>query len=467
MKACSIGPGSGGAGQLSSGRACSTLDGGRSVRPFLLAVWFLALADLSLAKADVTIVPPFTGTQSETFEEFGRRFFSNDEQIPIFGGTAVLSGTRLETATYHQFLMCVAYANPVDGEFFLGGDQYGTIMTISFSPPVSTIGAYWANRPDIGGCAGSDTRFVFLDAAGNPIGGDMYPAGPTSAWKWHGWAFTTPVKTITATGDFLLTDAMQATVTLANSLSNISTRSFIQTGDNVLIGGFIVTGSHPKTVLIRGMGPSLGGVGVGQPLGDPMLELHSSSALVASNDNWKDTQRTAIENTGIPPGNDLESAIIAELSPGPYTAILTGKNGGTGVGLVEAYDINPTPDSKLTNISTRSFVQTGNDVMIGGFILPNITKVLVRALGPSLASADVSNALANPFLELHSQDGSTIASNYDWKETQRSEIEATGIPPTNDRESAILRALPPGNYTAIVRGVNDTIGVGLIEVYGL
>ncbi|MFZ1217872.1 MAG: hypothetical protein WAO00_01195 [Chthoniobacterales bacterium] len=426
------------------------------------------MAILSSAKAEVTLVPPFTGTQSETFEEFGRRFFGDDEQIPIFGDTAVLSGTRLETATYNQFLMCVAYANPVDGQFFLGGDQFGTIMTVSFSQPVSAVGAYWANMPDFSGCSGGrDTSFVFLDAAGNLIGEDTYPAGPTSTWRWHGWAFTKPVKTLIATGDFLLTDKMQATVTLANSLSNISTRSSVQTGDNILIGGFIVTGSQPKTVLIRGIGPSLGGAGVGQPLADPTLELHSSSALVASNDNWKDTQRTAIENTGIPPGNDLESAIIAQLDPGPYTAILAGRNAGTGVGLVEAYDLNPAPDSKLTNISTRSFVQTGNDVMIGGFILVNTTKVLVRGLGPSLASANVPNSLANPFLELHSQNGSVIASNDDWKETQQGEIDATGIPPTNDRESAVLRALPPGNYTAIVRGVNDTVGVGLIEVYGL
>lgn len=254
---------------------------------------------------------------------------------------------------------------------------------------------------------------------------------------------------------------MQAAVAIPNSLSNISTRGLVQTGDNVLIGGFIVTGTKPKKVIIRGIGSSLGGANIASPLADPTLELHSGSTIMASNDNWQDTQSAAIRATGIPPENDLESAIIATLDPGPYTAVLAGKNAGTGVGLVEVYDLNPAADSNLGNISTRGFVKAGDDVLIGGFILRNAAKVLVRALGPSLAGDGVSNSLADPLLELHAQDGSLIASNDNWK----AEIEATGIPPTQDKESAISQTLPPGNYTAIVRGLNDTTGNALVEVY--
>jgi hypothetical protein len=218
----------------------------------------LAVVTLSMAKADVTPVPPFTGTSTETFEEFGRQFFSNGQQIPIFGGIAALSGTELETATSGQFLMCVYYASPVDGRFFLGGDQYSASMTFSFSQPVWAFGAYWANFPNYHECGGiSDTNFTFLDAAGNLVGTASYPPGPTANWHWHGWGFATPVKTVIATGDFLLTDAMQVNVTLTTSLSNISTRSRVETDDNALIGGFIVSGTQPKKVLLRAIGPSL------------------------------------------------------------------------------------------------------------------------------------------------------------------------------------------------------------------
>jgi uncharacterized Zn-binding protein involved in type VI secretion len=438
----------------------------------LVAILLFALAADSLAKTPpryagegpVTEVPRFVGTHSETWEGFPVRDFGPVETI--FGGAAVISGTRLETATDHQFLLCAYYASPVDGEIFMGADQYGSSMTISFSQPVSAFGAYWANVPAIpAGCGGGETSFVFVDGAGNWVGEQSYPAGNTANWHWHGWVFATPVKTISITGDYVVTDGMQANVPLANSLSNISTRGFVQTGDNVFIGGFIVNGTGQKTVVIRGIGPSLGGANIAEPLADPTLELHSGSAIVASNDNWKDSQRAAIEATGLAPENDLESAIIATLDPGPYTAILAGKNAGTGVGLVEVYNVNPAANSNLANISTRGFVRTGDNVMIGGFILHDAAEVMVRGLGPSLAGAGVSSSLADPFLELHAQDGTIIASNDDWRESQQAEIEATGIPPTQDKESAIWRALPPGNYTAIVRGVNNTTGNALVEVY--
>jgi hypothetical protein len=257
-------------------------------------------------------------------------------------------------------------------------------------------------------------------------------------------------------------------------LLNISTRLRVLTGDNVLIGGFIVTGTDPKKVIVRGLGPSLTSQGVPGALSDPTLELHDGTgATLATNDNWKDTQQSEIEATTIPPTNDLESAIVATLpaNNAAYTAILRGKNDTTGIGLVEVYDLDQAANSQLANISTRGFVDTGDNVMIGGFIIgPSNAfsgKIVVRAIGPSLTNQGVANALQDPTLELHDGSGATIASNDNWKDTQQSDIEATTIPPTNDLESAIVATLTPGNYTAIVRGKNNTTGVALVEVYNL
>ena len=253
-------------------------------------------------------------------------------------------------------------------------------------------------------------------------------------------------------------------------LLNISTRLRVLTGDNVLIGGFIVLGPDAKQVIIRGIGPSLGGF-VGDALQDPTLELHAGDgSTIATNNNWKSDQQAAIEATGLSPTNDLESAIVATL-PGngaSYTAILKGNGGTTGIGLVEAYDLDTTTDSKLANISTRGFVDSGDNVLIGGFIAgEGVTDVIVRAIGPSLTDFGIVGALQNPTLELHNLFGDTIASDDDWKDMQQAEIAATGLQPSKDLESAILATLPPGAYTAIVRGVNDTTGVGLVEVYDL
>ena len=262
-------------------------------------------------------------------------------------------------------------------------------------------------------------------------------------------------------------------------LLNISTRMEVLTGDRVLIAGFIVTGSDPKKVIVRGIGPSLS---VNGPLGDPTLELHQGNMTLATNDNWKindqtgQSQEAEIRATTIPPSNDSESALVATLSPGTYTVVLAGKNGATGIGLVEVYDLAQSANSRLANISSRGFVDTGDNVMIGGFIVGgpsgNSASVLVRSLGPSLTNSGVTNALNDPFLELHDSNGNTIATNDNWKirpdgTSQQAEIQATGIPPTNDLESALVRLLPPGDYTAVVRGTNNSTGVGLVEVYNL
>jgi hypothetical protein len=252
-------------------------------------------------------------------------------------------------------------------------------------------------------------------------------------------------------------------------LLNISTRLGVGTGNNVLIGGFIITGSSNKQVLLRALGPTLSQFGVTGVLADPTLELHNGSgALLASNDNWKDTQQSAIMATGKAPPNDLESAILSTLAPGNYTAIVRGKNNTTGIGLVEVYDLDQAVDTTLTNISTRGFVNTNQNVMIGGFISGNgAVNVIVRALGPTLTQFGVPNVLANPTLELHDVNGTLLASNDNWKDTQQAEIMATGKAPPNDLESAIITTRPPGNTTAIVRGKNNTTGNALVEVYTL
>ena len=252
-------------------------------------------------------------------------------------------------------------------------------------------------------------------------------------------------------------------------LLNISTRLNVQTGENVLIGGFIITGNASKKVIVRGIGPSM--TGVGAVLANPTLELHGSNgSLITTNDNWKDNQQTQIEESTLAPTNDMEAAIVATLPPGGYTAIVAGKDGSSGVGMVELYDLDANSGSKLANISTRGMVQTGSGVMIGGFIFGNgaaSEKVIIRALGPSLSS--VAGVLSDPTLALHNGEGTLLISNDNWRDdaAQAAAITATGIPPQNDFESAIVTSVPPGAYTAIVAGKGGVTGVALAEVYHL
>src|SRR5207302_3752655 len=219
----------------------------------------------------------------------------------------------------------------------------------------------------------------------------------------------TPTPTPTPSPTPTATPTATPTPTPATQAVNLSTRLFVQTGDNVGIAGFIITGNAPKKIIVRGIGPSLSKFGVPNPLADPTLELRRvDRSLIRSNDNWRDNQEIEIKNSGIPPTEDLESAIVETLLPGNYTAILAGKNGGTGVGLVEVFDLDQASDSKLSNLSTRGFVQTGSNVIIAGVILGNNsgpTNIVVRGIGPSLASFGISNVLADPTLELHNGDG--------------------------------------------------------------
>ncbi len=258
---------------------------------------------------------------------------------------------------------------------------------------------------------------------------------------------------------------------------NMSTRARVETGDNVLIGGFIITGSEAKKVLLRAMGPSLSSFGVMDTLGDPFLELHNGSGAVLTNDDWKDSKEAGeIQATGIAPADDRESAILQTLAPGSYTAVVRGKGSSTGVALVEVYDLGASANAKLANISTRGFVNTGeNNVVIGGFIVGGglgtngngSAKIVVRGMGPSLTQAGVTGALQDPTIELHDGNGTAIGANDDWRQIQATELQMAGLAPGDDRESAILTTLTQGNYTAILRGKANTTGVGLVEVYNI
>lgn len=251
-------------------------------------------------------------------------------------------------------------------------------------------------------------------------------------------------------------------------LGDISTRIQVGTGNNVLIAGFIVSGTQPNKVIARAIGPSLPFSGT---LANPFLDLRDSSGTsIRTNDDWRTGgQEQEIIDTLIPPTNDLESAVVETLpaNGAAYTAIVSGMNNGTGVGLVELYDIDHTVDSKFANISTRGFVQTGNDVMIAGTIVLGSMpqRVLIRAIGPSLP---FSGVLVDPSLDLRDQNGIVIRSCDNWHACgQEAEIVATGAPPMNDAEAAIVADLPAGAYTAVVSGVNNTTGVALIEIYAL
>ena len=247
----------------------------------------------------------------------------------------------------------------------------------------------------------------------------------------------------------------------------------VQTGDNVGIGGFIIAGAAPKHVLLRAIGPSLTQSGVPNALADPVLELHGPGGFVTiTNDNWRDdpVQQAAIIATGIPPTNNLESAIDTTLNPGAYTAIVKGKNNTSGVALVEIYDLSPAVAAKLANISTRALVGTGDNIVIAGFTLGGQNgddRIVVRGLGPSLASVGMSNALADPTLELRDGNGALLASNNNWQDNpaQMAELIGSGLAPSNPLESAIAATLPPGLYTALLAGLNNGAGIGLVEVY--
>ncbi|HEY8835012.1 MAG TPA: Ig-like domain-containing protein, partial [Chthoniobacterales bacterium] len=334
---------------------------------------------------------------------------------------------------------------PVNGD--------GTYSSQSFAP--NAVGTYnWiasysgdVNNPATSGACGDANESTTVTAAPTPT--------------------ATPTATATATA------TATPTATPASQTLNLSTRMRTDTGNNVGIGGFTITGSVPKHVIIRAIGPSLTKFGftAAEVLADPTLEVHGPGAFgTITNNNWRDSQEAQIKADGLAPTNDLESAIDATLPTGQYTAILSGNGNPAGICLFEVYDLDTAATSKLANLSTRAFVGTGNNVVIAGFVLGNNQgndRVVIRGLGPSLSSFGIANTLADPTLELRDENGTLLFANNDWQDNaaQAADITAAGLAPSNAKESAIAATLPPGLYTAILAGLNGGTGVGTVEVY--
>jgi hypothetical protein len=333
---------------------------------------------------------------------------------------------------------------------------------IEGNPPL-TVGFNGSTSvdPDSGD---SIVSYTFSFGDGSP---DVTQASPTINHSYkHGGDF---FATLTVKDSKGLQSANTATaeVKVAAQVLNLSTRLRVQPGDNAGIGGFIIRGAEQKKVIVRGIGPSLNVPG---KLDDPVIQLFNSSGVnIGGNDDWKTDQQN-VEATGLAPSNDRESAVVITLDPGLYTVVMRGKNNSSGIGVVEVYDIGFQANARLANVSTRGFVGTGDNVLIGGFFAgpqtAAFTGVVVRAIGPSLSQFGVPQAMADPMIELHNGNGDTIATNDDWQSDQKTQIQATGLAPSDSRESAILfQHFEPGPYTAIVRGKNSTVGVGLVEIY--
>jgi hypothetical protein len=361
------------------------------------------------------------------------------------------------------------------GNFFPGGGYNGTISS-GFQNPLAGRMAW------TGDSGGYVTTFASMPAAasgGKPVVLRFRIAtdcgGISTGWRLDDIrvAFSIPCATPTPTPT-PATSTPSPTVTPppAAQTLNLSTRLRVQTGDNAGIGGFIITGSAPKHLLFRGTGPSLTALGITGALANPTLDLRmADGARILANNDWRDdaTQAALIEATGIPPTDDLEAAIVQTLDPGSYTVILRGMGMTSGVGLVEIYDLDQGFDSKLANLSTRAFVDTGDNIVIAGFIVGGSgnDRIVARGIGPSLTALGVPNALPDPTLELRDGNGALVASNNDWQDdlAQAADLIAAGLAPASDLESGIAATLPPGTYTALLAGLNNGTGVGLVEIY--
>jgi len=333
-------------------------------------------------------------------------------------------------------------------------NQGNPALTVNFDGSTSA-------DPDPGDSVASYT-FTFGD--GSP---DVTQSSPTISHTYkHGGGFFATL-TVKDSKGLQSANVASAEIKVSAQLLNLSTRLSVQPGDNALIGAFIIRGSEQKKVILRGIGPSLNVPG---KLDDPVIQLFNSAGTnIAGNDDWKTDQQN-VQDTGLAPTNDRESAIVITLDPGAYTVVMRGKNNSSGIGVVDMFDIGLAANARLANVSSRGFIGTGDNVLVGGFFAgpqtAAVTGVVFRAIGPSLSNFGVPQPMQDPMIELHNGNGDLIASNDDWQSNQKSEIQALGLAPSDSRESAILlRNFDPGPYTAIVRGKTNTTGVGLVEIY--
>ena len=448
------------------------------------------------------------GTTSESYADPGsNNYYGTVFKVTPAGAFTMLHKFSADDGQHPHGTLIQAkdgtfYGTTVDGP----SGHAGTVFSITSSGTFKSIYSFAGEVGELDGCwpyagllEGTDGNF-YGTTAGCGEGGwgtifKITPAGMlTTLYSFHGTDGFYPVSELIENDDGYFygttedggstfpSNDQDGTVfkfTLANTpptptpnafqstLGNISTRLRVETGDNVLIGGFIINGSAAKKVLIRAIGPSLLAQNVPSPLMDPTISLHSTTAEIDSNDDWQSHPNANQIPSNLQPGDPRESAILTTLQPGQYTAIISGKGGTIGVALVEVYDMDTAATSELANISTRGLVQTGDFVMIGGFVpagTGNI-QVLIRAIGPSLAGA-LANPLPDPTVRVFNSNGAVIGSNDNWRDSQEAQIQATGNAPTNNLESAILMTLAPGTgYTAIVSDKNGASGVGLVEVF--
>jgi PKD repeat protein len=403
-------------------------------------------SDLALNPGDVIAGFNSAVTQSTDVASIGAGATGTYDEMPdslvhtgslTFGGNAICTPNLPPTA---KLLATPNEGNPP--------------LTVNFDASASV-------DPDAGDSVASYT-FSFGD--GSP---DVTQASPAISHVYkHGGQFFATL-TVTDSHGLQSANVASAEIKVAAQLLNLSTRLQVQTGDRALIGGFIIRGSEQKKVVLRGLGPSLNVPG---KLEDPVIQVFNSSNVnIGGNDDWKTDQQN-VESTGLAPSNDRESALVITLDPGTYTVVMRGKDNGTGIGLVEVYDVGLAANARLANVSSRGFIGINDNILIGGFFAgpqtAAVTGVVLRAIGPSLAAFNVPQPMQDPTLEVHNGDGDIVASNDDWQSDQKSDIEAVGLAPSDSRESAILlRNFEPGPYTAIVRGKNNTTGVGLVEIY--
>jgi hypothetical protein len=398
---------------------------------------------------------------------------SGNDNISNPAGTVISQGYNLCSDDCRGLLTGAGDRSSTDpklGPLTYNGGQTRTHALLLGSPAIDAGNPSFTPPPDF------DQRGSFFPRVLNGrinIGSiEMQPQAPTPTPTPSATAAPSPTPTVGPSGT--PTPSPTPSSTSPRAL-NISTRLRVETGDKVLIGGFIITGTGAKKVAIRGIGPSLANSGLSGVLADPTLELRTHDAvLFAQNDNWQDNivQASQLITLGLAPQHPNESGMVTTLQPGAYTAIMSGKNQTSGIGLIEIYDVDQASASQMANISTRGFVRTGDNVMIGGFILGNgsgASTVAVRALGPSVSRIALVDFLLNPTLELRNANGLLLIANDDWQDdpTSAAQLVAHDLQPTYDVESAIFVSLPPGAFTAIVAGTDGDVGVGLVEVYNV